>query len=143
MGVFKFYKKENDDNKVNLSDKSEPADKSAIDNNTNAVNQDASPTESNETDNRSFYEKESEKLGFKKLAKNLSQSLVSWNKAGRPIVNTVQWDYRISICRQCEFWQEVGKTQIARCKKCGCSSGKLLLATSSCPLNPPKWKAYK
>tara|TARA_Y100000385_G_C12952565_1_gene576129 strand:- start:503 stop:943 length:441 start_codon:yes stop_codon:yes gene_type:complete len=146
MGVFKFYKKSNNDDDGTSSSSSEPVNKTNSDDNNNAVeptNEANNSSTSNVIDSRTYYEKESEKLGFRKLAKNLSQSLVSWNKAGRPIVNTVQWDYRISICRQCEFWQEVGKTQIARCKKCGCSSGKLLLATSSCPLNPPKWKAYK
>ena len=138
MGVFKFYKKNNNDNEGNLSETSvsDIKDKDSIE-------QTQEEKKSSQSNNKTYYENESEKLGFKKLAKNLSQSLIAWNKAGRPIVNTVQWDYRISICRQCEFWQEVGKTQFARCKKCGCSSGKLLLATSSCPLNPPKWKAYK
>lgn len=138
MGVFKFYKKNNNDNEGNSSETSV-----SNTDNTDTTEKHKEVTHTSQNNNKTYYENESEKLGFKKLAKNLSQSLVAWNKAGRPIVNTVQWDYRISICRQCEFWQEVGKTQVARCKKCGCSSGKLLLATSSCPLNPPKWKAYK
>ena len=141
MGVFKFYKDKNNDNEGKSSSNnssSEPSKEISnnSDDNTKKKNVD-------KDNNKNYYESESEKLGFKKLAKNLSQSLIAWNKAGRPIVSTTQWDYRLSICRGCEFWQEVGKTQIARCKKCGCSSGKLLLATSSCPLNPPKWKAYK
>lgn len=82
---------------------------------------------------------DAEKMGFFGLAKNLTTSLLAWQKAGRPVVNSEQWNERIKICRGCEFWQEVGTTNIARCKKCGCSSGKLLLATSRCPLNPPKW----
>jgi hypothetical protein len=77
--------------------------------------------------------------GFFGLAKNLTKSLIEWQQAGRPVVNSEQWKSRITICRGCEFWQEVGESQIARCKKCGCSSGKLLLSTSRCPLNPPKW----
>jgi len=77
--------------------------------------------------------------GFVGLAKNLTNSLLAWQKAGRPVVTSDQWNTRISICRGCVHWQELGTTNIARCKKCGCSSGKLLLATSKCPLNPPKW----
>lgn len=80
-----------------------------------------------------------EKHGFFGLAKNLTNSLMAWQKAGRPVVTSEQWNSRLTICRGCEFWQELGNTNIARCKKCGCSSGKLLLATSRCPLNPPKW----
>ena len=68
----------------------------------------------------------------------MRNSLISWQRA-RHVVNNEQWNLRASICRQCQFWQELGNSQVARCKKCGCSSGKLLLATSSCPLNPPKW----
>lgn len=77
--------------------------------------------------------------GFYGLAKNLTKSLIEWQQAGRPVVSSEQWKTRINICRGCEYWQEVGESQIARCKKCGCSSGKLLLSTSRCPLNPPKW----
>lgn len=89
------------------------------------------PTSSNEQDNKP--------PGIFNLAKNLSNSLIQWNRAGRPVVNNEQWNKRLNICRQCQYWEEIGNSQIARCKKCGCSSGKLLLATSKCPLNPPKW----
>jgi len=82
---------------------------------------------------------ETPKHGFFGLAKNLATSLIAWQKAGRPVVTSEQWDARLAICRGCEYWQEIGTTNVARCKKCGCSSGKLLLATSRCPLNPPKW----
>ena len=77
--------------------------------------------------------------GIYNLAKNLTNALIQWNRAGRPVVSNQQWNKRLNICRQCKFWEEIGNSQIARCKKCGCSSGKLLLATSKCPLNPPKW----
>jgi hypothetical protein len=78
-------------------------------------------------------------VGFFDLANNLSKALVEWQRAGRPVVSSEQWNKRLSICRGCEFWQEINQTKIARCLKCGCSSGKLLLSTSKCPLNPPKW----
>lgn len=84
---------------------------------------------------------ESNTTGYVGMAKNLAKSLVEWQRAGRPVVSKEQWNKRISICRGCEFWQEVGESQIARCRKCGCSSGKLLLSTSRCPLNPPKWNS--
>ena len=76
---------------------------------------------------------------YKDLASNLVNSLIEWQRSGRKVVTSEQWTKRLTICRGCEFWSEVYNTKIARCKKCGCSSGKLLLATSSCPLNPPKW----
>ena len=73
------------------------------------------------------------------VAKNFIGAMSSWQKAGRPIVTKTIWNERLAICRGCEWWQEIAKTQIARCRKCGCSSAKLLLGTSVCPLNPPKW----
>jgi hypothetical protein len=78
-------------------------------------------------------------LGFFDLAKNLKNSLVSWHRAGYPIVTRDEWQQRIQVCRTCSHWEELKQTQIARCLKCGCSSGKLLLKTSKCPLTPPKW----
>jgi hypothetical protein len=77
------------------------------------------------------------------VAKNFLNAMSSWQKAGRPVVSKDTWKLRLSTCRSCEWWQEVAKTQIARCKKCGCSSAKLLLGTSRCPLNPPKWTEEK
>lgn len=77
------------------------------------------------------------------VAKNFLGAMTSWQKAGRPVVSKETWKLRLSICRSCEWWQEIAKTQVARCKKCGCSSAKLLLGTSRCPLNPPKWEQEK
>lgn len=86
-------------------------------------------------------EKPKSNVGFFDLANNLSKALVEWQRAGRPVVSSEQWNKRLSICRGCEFWQEIKQTKVARCLKCGCSSGKLLLSTSKCPLNPPKWSS--
>lgn len=80
-----------------------------------------------------------EETDIKSVAGNFIGSLKAWQKAGRPIVSKTVWNERLGICRSCSWWQEVAKTKIARCKKCGCSSAKLLLGTSKCPLNPPKW----
>tara|TARA_B110000305_G_C19416739_1_gene628407 strand:+ start:711 stop:1349 length:639 start_codon:yes stop_codon:yes gene_type:complete len=85
------------------------------------------------------YEMEAAELGFTDLPKNLAHSLISWKKSGRPVVESHQWNHRISICRSCSFWTENKQTNYAKCTKCGCGSGKLLLASSKCPLNPPKW----
>ena len=84
-------------------------------------------------------DKPDSKNTFLDLTNNLTKALVEWQRAGRPVVTSEQWNKRLTICRGCEHWSEIKKTQIAKCKKCGCSSGKLLLSTSKCPLNPPKW----
>lgn len=80
-----------------------------------------------------------ERLGFKLLPKNLKNSLITLYRSGNPIVTPVEWERRSSICRTCNFWEEYSHGSIARCTKCGCSSGKLLLQTSKCPHDPPKW----
>ena len=76
---------------------------------------------------------------IKSVAGNFIGSLKKWQTSGRPVVTKADWEFRLKTCRECSWWQEFAKTKIARCKKCGCSSAKLLLATSKCPLNPPKW----
>ena len=85
------------------------------------------------------YEQEAEKLGFKNLPKNLAHSLMSWRKTGRPVVSASEWNNRINTCRSCSYWVENQASNHAKCTKCGCGSGKLLLSSSRCPLNPPKW----
>lgn len=104
-------------------------------------NQDVGSEMHNKIKGNSRKTSDSNPTGYIGMAKNLAKSLVEWQRAGRPVVSKEQWNKRISICRGCEFWQEVGESQIARCRKCGCSSGKLLLSTSRCPLNPPKWNS--
>lgn len=75
-------------------------------------------------------------------AKNLGHAVVDWAKGGFHMVpDDVFWK-RIAICRACPWWQEIAGPMIGRCKKCGCSSAKHRLATSRCPLNPPKWEAH-
>lgn len=100
-------------------------DDSSVDNSKNT------PTPNKNNENKS--------PGFVDLANNLTKSLIEWQRAGRPVVTSEQWNTRLTICRGCEYWREFKETKIAKCMKCGCSSGKLLLSTSKCPLNPPKW----
>lgn len=90
---------------------------------------------------KEHYEIEAEKLGFNDLPKNLANSLVAWRKSNRPVVTGHQWNERLRVCRGCSHWIENKSTNMAKCMKCGCSSGKLLLASSNCPLSPPKWKS--
>jgi hypothetical protein len=156
MGIFKFYKNKKSSSQERESIKSIKSSEQNVQfdesSNKDTTDYDAKlnkETILNESQNsnpqipKDETQKTSEKLGFFGLAKNLASSLVAWQKAGRPVVSSEQWNFRISICRNCPYWQEVGNSQIARCTKCGCSSGKLLLATSKCPLDPPRWNAYK
>tara|TARA_E500000331_G_C17228046_1_gene701290 strand:- start:562 stop:906 length:345 start_codon:yes stop_codon:yes gene_type:complete len=101
--------------------------------------EDKSIDESNSNANKT--NQDNKPTGFLDLANNLTRALVDWQRAGRPVVTSEQWNHRLSICRGCEYWREFKETKIAKCTKCGCSSGKLLLATSKCPLSPPKWSS--
>jgi len=67
---------------------------------------------------------------------------MKWQLGSLAVSRTV-WNNRLSICRGCEWWQELGKTKIARCRRCNCSSAKLVLKESKCPLFPPKWGKEK
>ena len=67
-------------------------------------------------------------------------ALQKWDKAGKPIVNKETFEHRLSICRACPHHYEIFSTKIMVCKLCNCTTAKLLLGTSECPDNPPRWK---
>ena len=92
-----------------------------------------------EMNKEEFHVMTAKSLVFKDIPSNLAQSLVAWTKSGRSVVNSTQWSTRLKVCRSCSYWSENKNTNIAKCMKCGCGSGKLLLSGSKCPLNPPKW----
>lgn len=94
-----------------------------------------------EMNKEEFHVMTAKSLGFKDIPSNLAQSLVAWTKSGRSVVNSTQWSTRLKICRTCSYWSENKNTNIAKCMKCGCGSGKLLLSSSKCPLSPPKWNS--
>lgn len=103
---------------------------------------DSNPNDNKESMSREEFQVTTAKnLGFKDMPSNLAQSLLAWTKSGRPVVNAKQWETRLSICRSCTFWSENRNTNVAKCMKCGCGSGKLLLTSSKCPLTPPKWNS--
>lgn len=78
----------------------------------------------------------------KDMAKSLAASLANWAKQGFEIVTEETLNKRLEICGKCEFWDANGFAGTGRCQKCGCSTqAKLRLATSACPLDPPKWVA--
>ena len=75
-----------------------------------------------------------------KLAR-LKNELIAWNKAGRPIATKAVRRERLAFCKACKFYQPGGNFGFGECHApgCGCSRAKLWLATSKCPLTPPKW----
>lgn len=71
------------------------------------------------------------------LAKNFTASVAEWVKSGAPLVSEEQFKRRVAECRACEFFDAEAFGGKGRCMKCGCSSYKLFLATSKCPIG--KW----
>ena len=77
-----------------------------------------------------------------KQAKSLGRELGGWVNSGLTIVNQNQLNFRLQICKSCEFWNLNGFHGTGSCKKCGCSTqAKLRMATAKCPVN--KWLAVK
>lgn len=78
------------------------------------------------------------------MAKSLGSSVAGWAKAGFAMASIETVDARLAICKACDLWDQTGFGGTGRCSKCGCSTqAKLRMATSSCPLNPPKWSAQQ
>lgn len=71
----------------------------------------------------------------------LRHELTAWARAGLPLAPREQRRARLAICQQCEFYAPAGNFGLGECKApgCGCTRLKLALATSKCPLTPPKW----
>jgi hypothetical protein len=73
-------------------------------------------------------------------AKSLAASVKTWVGSGLQIATEDQVNYRLEICKSCEFWNASGFARTGSCKKCGCSTqAKLRMATSKCPID--KWGA--
>ncbi len=59
------------------------------------------------------------------------------------LVSKDEIDYRLSVCRSCDLWDENGNVGLGKCnhEKCGCTKLKQGLATEKCPIN--KWNYKK
>jgi hypothetical protein len=74
------------------------------------------------------------------MAASASKSLKSWAGSGFPKSTDEVVKSRLSICKECEFWDGKALGGTGRCKECGCSTwAKLRMATERCPLG--KWNA--
>lgn len=74
-------------------------------------------------------------------AGRLRRELWTWGKAGARLTSREGRKQRLAICRVCDYFNPKGNFGLGECQApgCGCSKVKLALATSSCPLKPPKW----
>jgi hypothetical protein len=73
------------------------------------------------------------------IAANFTGAMASWAKAGFKVVEREVFEKRHATCLACEHWDPHARAGLGKCKRCFCTRAKLWLATSSCPLKPPKW----
>jgi hypothetical protein len=73
-------------------------------------------------------------------SKSFTGSMADWAKSKFELVDNDTFLNRLSICKGCEFWNEMGFGKTGKCEKCGCSTqAKLRLPNEKCPLEPSKW----
>jgi len=87
--------------------------------------------------------KQQKTIPLRQQVKNFKNEMGEWAKDGYKLVPPQIFQARIDVCRQCEFWEQLGGTVIGKCNKCGCTSAKHKIATSRCPLPNPKWTNWK
>jgi hypothetical protein len=75
---------------------------------------------------------------FYKQIKSFFIAMKKWIKSGFLNVNKKEFNNRLSICKQCKWFDQQALAGTGRCLQCGCSiQAKLRLKTEKCPLN--KW----
>ena len=82
---------------------------------------------------------ETEKLtqGNIELLKHFTKATIRFAKSGFKIAGIETLSARKAICYKCEFWDSSAFFGRGKCRKCGCSSAKLRLASEKCPIG--KW----
>jgi hypothetical protein len=68
------------------------------------------------------------------MAANLMNALFQTAKSGFKVVDQTEYQRRLSICEQCNFFAGLNGLLKVVCRQCGCSNKKLNLASSHCPL---------
>lgn len=77
--------------------------------------------------------------------RRLKGELSTWARNGAQLVPRDVRRQRLVICQACRYYDPVGNLGLGQCRYpgCGCTRGKLWLATSVCPHKPPKWPAWR
>jgi hypothetical protein len=75
------------------------------------------------------------------MLKNFARSASTFIKYKKPIVSSQELNFRMQLCKACEWWDAQALKGTGRCKKCGCSTwAKLRMATERCPIG--KWEQH-
>lgn len=82
-----------------------------------------------------------EKASLATKAGRLLRAGRAWLKAGAPVTPPEVREARRALCDACDYFRPAGNLGLGKCTApgCGCTRGKLWLATEKCPLN--KWGA--
>lgn len=75
-------------------------------------------------------------------AQNLTVAVIDWSRSGFKLADDSVISHRETVCLACEYWDSSGNAGLGKCRhmNCGCTRAKWKLATSQCPLDPPRWK---
>lgn len=70
-----------------------------------------------------------------------------WSNQGKPLRSDEEMEHIFSICQSCPLFEKISE-KFGRCGDCGCMlhksrkfMNKIAWATTSCPLDEPKWSA--
>lgn len=77
------------------------------------------------------------------MAREFAQASAHWIKQKAPVVSNEVFQERLSTCKACELFGGVRVFGLTACGRCGCTSLKLYMKTTSCPLPEPRWKAIQ
>ena len=79
------------------------------------------------------------------LIKNFATASAEWAAAGCPLAERETLEFRRLKCEgdssspACPHWSPSDYLGTGGCRLCGCSRAKLWMATSQCPMTPPRW----
>lgn len=81
------------------------------------------------------------KTGLLTKLDRAKRELTTWAENGFPVVSKEIRRARLQACKGCHLWSRFGNLGFGEClhPACGCTRAKLALATSRCPMNPPRW----
>jgi len=82
---------------------------------------------------------DSEKPTLSQRFRSFGHALTEWKNSGYAVVSKEVLADREDQCMSCGWWRGFASIGLGSCGKCGCTGIKLFLATSKCPLNPPRW----
>lgn len=85
--------------------------------------------------------KTTEKPTITQMARMFAYAAGQWAASGFRHVSQEVYQARLESCEGCYHWQGESAFGYGRCGKCGCSGLKLFMATTRCPLEPPRWSA--